>query len=365
MEDDDDGPDDGADNDGAEDSKKTYEVERIVRTEKDRKTGERFYIVKWKDYNASHNTREPEEHLIENQLLISFWKGKKDKVPSLPSPLPPPQPPSTSTSPSIIRTTLSPFQAQLERVTKLQEAALAEKQKRKPQPLGPDMETPDAAAAPAAAENLVPPSRRPPHSACEADYDRAHAALSRAAVLVFDTETSGLGGCVLDHGWVLADSDGNELASYSKLWRLPKGERIHSRAYAAHRIAAKTVLRDGVDPGPELLEFYALVAAALALGVIVAAHNASFDVARLNHTAHRHQLRVAPLRSADLLCTMHNATRRCNLRKKGTKALKQPRNEELYRHFFNRKPPGPLHRALPDCRVTLACFVQGRELKWW
>ena len=53
------------------------------------------------------------------------------------------------------------------------------------------------------------------------------------------------------------------------------------------------------------------------------------------------------------------------MRKKGTKALKQPRNEELYRHFFNRKPPGPLHRALPDCRVTLACFVQGRELKWW
>jgi DNA polymerase III epsilon subunit-like protein len=97
----------------------------------------------------------------------------------------------------------------------------------------------------------------------------------------------------------------------------------------------------------------------------VAAHNASFDVARLNHTTLRHQATVAPLRSALLLCTMHNATKHCGLRKRGNKALKAPRNEELYMHLFKRKPTGRLHRALPDCRVTLACYVKGSELKWW
>ena len=184
-------------------------------------------------------------------------------------------------------------------------------------------------------------------------------------VLVLDTETSGLNGCVLDLGWVLADSSGAELAAYSKLWRLPAGESIHSGAFKAHGISAETVQREGVDPAPELLEFAALVSAALTLGVVVAAHNASFDTIRLNHTALRHRVTIAPLRSANLLCTMHNATRHCGLRKRGSKALKAPKNEELYEHLFKRKPPGRLHRALPDCRVTLACFVKGRELKWW
>ena len=51
-------------------------------------------------------------------------------------------------------------------------------------------------------------------SPCQAAYDRAHAALAGAACLVWDTETSGFAGCVLDIGWVLADSSGAELASY-------------------------------------------------------------------------------------------------------------------------------------------------------
>ena len=118
-----------------------------------------------------------------------------------------------------------------------------------------------------------------------------------------------------------------------------------------------------MDPRPELQELAALVADALALGVVVAAHNACFDVARLNHSAHRHRVKIAPFRTAELLCTMHNATKHCGLRKKGNKALKAPKNEELYMHLFRRKPHGPLHRTLPDSRVTLACFIKGRELK--
>ena len=75
----------------------------------------------------------------------------------------------------------------------------------------------------------------------------------------------------------------------------------------------------------------------------VVAHNASFDVARLNHTAHCHGLRgLPPLCSADMLCTMHGATKHCRLRTRGDKRLKPPRNEELYKFLFSliAHPPG-------------------------
>ena len=45
--------------------------------------------------------------------------------------------------------------------------------------------------------------------------------------------------------------------------------------------------------------------------------------------------------------------------------VKAPRNEELYIFLFGCKPVGQLHSALPDCRVTLASFVEGRKRKWW
>ena len=66
-----------------------------------------------------------------------------------------------------------------------------------------------------------------------------------------------------------------------------------------------------------------------------------------------------------MLCTMHGATKHCGLRKRGNKALKPPRNEELFAFLFQRKPTGRLHNALADCRVTLACYVEGRGRMWW
>ena len=51
------------------------------------------------------------------------------------------------------------------------------------------------------------------------------------------------------------------------------------------------------------------------------------------------------------------ATKHCRLRTRGNQRLKAPRNEELYRFLFERAPPGRLHRALADCRVTLASYM--------
>ena len=119
-----------------------------------------------------------------------------------------------------------------------------------------------------------------------------------------------------------------------------------------------------MDPKPELAEFLALIAAALAVGVRIVAHNASFDVRHLNHTANVQKL-PSSLRSASMLCTMHSATKHCGLRKRGNKVLKPPRNDELYTFLFKRKPTEQLHSALADCCVTLASYIEGRQRKWW
>ena len=66
-----------------------------------------------------------------------------------------------------------------------------------------------------------------------------------------------------------------------------------------------------------------------------------------------------------MLCTMHGATRHFGLRTRGNKAMKAPRNEELYVFLFKRKPAGQLHSALPDCRVTLTSCIEGHTRKWW
>jgi DNA polymerase-3 subunit epsilon len=314
-----------------------YNVEQIVRAERKVAGQERTYVVKWVGYPTDENTIEPESHLITCKGLLTYWRGKKNR-------------------------------GELERVTKLQQAALQEceeARRRRVEPLHARAEcAPTATTTSGTAATTSIPRPADASASCKASYDRVHGCLSDACCLVFDTETSGFGGCVLQLGWILASTDGAELASYEKLWQLPDGERIHSRAFKAHGITAARLRQDGVKPKPELAEFLALIAAALAAGVRVVAHNASFDVRHLNHTANVQKL-PALLRTASMLCTMHGATRHCGLRTRGNKAMKAPRNEELYVFLFKRKPAGQLHSALPDCRVTLTSFIEGHKRKWW
>ena len=48
---------------------------------KDRKSGEYIYIVKWKGWASTHNTKEPEAQLIACSVLLSCWKNKKKSKP--------------------------------------------------------------------------------------------------------------------------------------------------------------------------------------------------------------------------------------------------------------------------------------------
>ena len=329
--------------DGADEKEETWDVERIL--SHSCKKGEYTYLVKWKGWESKHNTEEPEVNLLTRSVLLAYWRGKiKGNKPT------------------------KPQAAQVARVAKLQEAALHERHaavmRRATRSL--QREPAQSAAASAASSGTASSSSRPTGvpDDCRSAYDRAHAALGSAECLVFDTETSGFSGSVLQLGWILADSNAKALVTYERKWCLPAGERIHRKAFAAHGISEAQLRREGVLAKPELAEFLALVAAAEAHSVRLVAHNASFDVRVLNLTAIRQGL-APSLRSASMLCTMHNATRHCGLRTRGGKRAKAPSNVELFLFLFGCKPTEQLHSALPDCRVTLASYAAGRQRKWW
>ena len=176
-----DGDGDGVDE---KDKEKTWEVERIVHHEKDRKTGEYMYMVKWKGWESKHNTKEPEVHLIACSVLLAYWKSKIKGKGS------------------------KPQNEQVARVTKLQEAALRElheaKTRRSTRPLQREPERP--ASASAAGSGTGGALRRPAGvpDDCRCKYDCAHTALGDAACLILDTvtETSGFTGSVLNLGWI-------------------------------------------------------------------------------------------------------------------------------------------------------------------
>jgi len=185
-------PDSDGDDAVVAEEEATWTVVRIVRSWL-RHNGERKYEIKWEGWGKEHNTHEPEAHLLTCKLLVPFWKAKKNKV-------------------------------QIDRVTKLKEAALqelanAEESRRRPRvqmieqsaELAP-CDRVRAATVPGLHEA---PAQRPAAGAtqsCTGAHDSAHRALATARSLVFNTKTSRTAGCVLSLGWVLVDANGSELA---------------------------------------------------------------------------------------------------------------------------------------------------------
>mmetsp|Transcript_28298 Transcript_28298/g.70260 ORF Transcript_28298/g.70260 Transcript_28298/m.70260 type:complete len:141 (+) Transcript_28298:1-423(+) len=138
-------------------------------------------------------------------------------------------------------------------------------------------------------------------------------------------------------------------------------------SFKSHGVSLARLASDGVPAKPELAEFMTLTKAAITAGVRIVAHNASFDVRALNHTA-IHQGIPPSFSSASMLCTMHAATRHCGLRKRGSKQFKAPSSVDLFIFLFGQKPMVPLDCALTissSCRMTLASYIEGHKRKWW
>ena len=94
------------------------------------------------------------------------------------------------------------------------------------------------------------------------------------------------------------------------------------------------------------------------------AHNAPFDIGRVNDSARMHNVgRQTLLADADVICTMKAAKGHVLVYKRNG-ALKPATNEEVHKHLFGTKPAGELHAALADVKVTAKCFVEMEKRNW-
>lgn len=181
-------------------------------------------------------------------------------------------------------------------------------------------------------------------------------------VIVFDVETSSLKGSVIQLAWVLANPSGEILQTYCEYWKLEK-EDMDPRSQQIHQISEDTLRECGMDPYVEVQKFFKVYHKAIQDGCMMIAHNASFDIARINHTAKLYNINET-MEKDKIFCTMRNSILRCGLVKVDNKK-KMPTNSELYEKLFNELPTGCLHDALEDCKITLKSFTQARLNGWW
>ena len=113
-----------------------------------------------------------------------------------------------------------------------------------------------------------------------------HAAPAPPAVLVFDTETSGLKDpLAVQIAWVVYDADGRELWSRMEYLALPPGKSIDPGAERVHRISLRTLEEKGKAAQFVLADFYADVDRVAVQDGRVVAHNAKFDARVVTNTA--------------------------------------------------------------------------------
>jgi DNA polymerase III epsilon subunit-like protein len=184
---------------------------------------------------------------------------------------------------------------------------------------------------------------------------------------VFDTETSGLSSNAVAVQVAIGffASDGRALGFYDRLWHLPNGVRISRGSYGVHKISHRRVEREGYPGRGELARVHRIFQSMKRRGKRVIAHNAQFDCRILKQSARQHGFDDWCLNRTDVFCTMTQAVGWCGLVSKKTGRAKRPSNAELYQHLTGQKPPGSLHDALVDIKVTAKSYVEGVKRGWW
>tara|TARA_B110000902_G_C14290825_1_gene580841 strand:+ start:2236 stop:3045 length:810 start_codon:yes stop_codon:yes gene_type:complete len=218
------------------------------------------------------------------------------------------------------------------------------------------------------AASALPSQALPPELACAACDVDPLAPVDCCSFAVFDTETTGLSAIdvVLQCALVLYDSEGAVLEAYDKIWNLPPGTKISSRAYRVHKIGYRRINAVGLRTEPQLRKVLATLQRLRERRVPIVAHNASFDCRLLRQTAERHAVHDWDFEAGHALCTMRRALPFTTCVSTKTKRAKPPSNTELFFQLYKRHPDfGALHDALTDCRVTAMCYLGGRSRGWW
>lgn len=186
---------------------------------------------------------------------------------------------------------------------------------------------------------------------------------SGAHYIVADTETSSLGGYVIQLAFNIYNEQHLKLRAYNRLLRLPPGEAISWGAFNVHKIRKKRVDDYGVAALAELRKFVNLAEAMRRLGGRVVFHNKRYDCDAITRTIKRFGGKERLL-AADAFCTYQRSAGRVPVRAKGG-AMKGASNVELYEYLFNEPPRGDLHDAAVDIAVTAASYAEGCRRRWW
>lgn len=98
----------------------------------------------------------------------------------------------------------------------------------------------------------------------------------------------------------------------------------------------------------------------------IVCHNADFDVSSIAFELKRRKSMFYPefkkivsklVEQKKLICTMQLGKDICRIPfQNNVNNFKFPKLEELYEHFYNKKPTGVLHNSIVDCRVLMECF---------
>ena len=184
-----------------------------------------------------------------------------------------------------------------------------------------------------------------------------------AAYMVADTETSSMGGLVIQLAYNIYSSTHVKLRSYNRLLKLPSGETIQWGAFRVHGIGKRQLDTRGVATLHELRKFVQLTEAIQRVGGRTVFHNAQYDCAAITRTIARHGGREV-LRAKDAFCTYRRSVGRVPMRDRGGKH-KGASNVLLYEHLFKHPPRGNLHDAAVDIAVTAASYAEGCRRRWW
>ena len=95
---------------------------------------------------------------------------------------------------------------------------------------------------------------------------------------MFDTETTGLGGTILQFACVIATHAGDETFVYDEYWYTD--EPIDARAVLVHKIDANMLRTRGLERCVEVHSITRLLEGARARGCELVAHNAAFAPTR-------------------------------------------------------------------------------------